>query len=162
VAASAIATAIFILYHRKMVVANNTLLLAISGLGGFLGAQLDLIPAFILLALLSVYDFIAVFGTKHMVTLAKEGSKQLPLLFSIPVGERRMGLGTGDLAIPIVFTAAVARTSIQSGILTAVTGSIGLATLFYYTTNKENVTLPALPPIAIGLTIGYLTSLVFL
>lgn len=56
-----------------------------AGAASIFGISLAIIPALVLLILLAVYDFIAVYKTKHMVTLA-EGvmDLRLPILLVIP------------------------------------------------------------------------------
>ncbi len=56
-----------------------------GGAASIFGISLDIIPTLLLLVLLLVYDYIAVYRTKHMVTLA-EGvmDLRLPILLVIP------------------------------------------------------------------------------
>ena len=56
-----------------------------AGAASIFGISLDIIPALLLLVLLLVYDYIAVYRTKHMITLA-EGvmDLRLPILLVIP------------------------------------------------------------------------------
>ncbi len=64
---------------------NLVAFVAGCGVTALLGMSLGILPAIILLAALAVYDAIAVYGTKHMVTLA-EGilPLDLPVLFVVP------------------------------------------------------------------------------
>ena len=141
-----------------MYLVNGILVLTIAGMGGYLGASLHFIPALLLLLGLSLYDIIAVFGTKHMVTLAKEAKGNIPM-FSIPMKRRFMGMGTGDLAIPSVFSVSVLQDfSMNHALFTVVGGMIGLVSLFIYILKREKVVLPALPPITIGLFLGFLAG----
>jgi presenilin-like A22 family membrane protease len=139
---------------------NFVLICTVPAIGTWLGASLGLIPALLFLIGLAVYDVVAVFGTKHMVTLAENSKSNMPLMFAIPVGERTLGLGTGDLTIPLMFTASLLRQyPLTTSIIAAAGGLIGLTALFIYTTTKKDVILPALPPIAAGLLLGYGLSL---
>jgi presenilin-like A22 family membrane protease len=143
---------------------NGILILTMGGISGYLGASLGIVPSLLLLLLLSAYDIIAVFGTKHMVTLAKGAKGKIPML-SVPLKERFLGIGTGDLALPSVFTVSILREYSQNLPLVMITvlgGLIGLISLFFYILKREKVTLPALPPITIGLVIGFLVGLVML
>lgn len=93
-----------------------------AGVAAILGMSLGILPTFILLLALAVYDAISVYKTKHMLTLA-EGvtSLKLPVLFVIPKkkgfsmeslegkriteeGEEREAvfMGVGDAVIPAV------------------------------------------------------------
>lgn len=158
---------IFLLYlwkRENIILMNCILILTIAGISGYLGASLGILPSLLLLLLLSAYDIIAVFFTKHMVTLAKESKGNIPM-FSIPIKERFLGMGTGDLAIPAVFTVSVLRDysmNLPLVIITVIGGLLGLISLFFYILKKEKVTLPALPPIAIGLVIGFLIGFLVL
>ena len=150
---------LFIYRNNEVIVLDVCLIPAIAGLGAFLGASLDLLPALILLVALTVYDFLAVFKTKHMVTLAKSGDT-LPFMVKVPVGGRTLGLGTGDLAIPLAFTVSTFRAyGMGYAIPTMLGGLMGLTVLFYYTTSEERGVLPALPPLAVGLLFGLNTAL---
>lgn len=149
-----------LILRKKTAVMNLTLIFTIAGMGGFLGASLSVFPALLLLLILSAYDLIAVFGTKHMVTLAEKTKEKIPLMFLIPVRDRELGLGTGDLAIPLVFTVSVLKDySPANAIITSAGGLIGLLILYRITLKKEHTTLPALPPIALGLFTAFTTSL---
>ena len=77
-------------------------------------------------------------------------------MFLVPVGDRMMGLGAGDVAIPTTFVVSVyAAHGIGYAVPTAYGGLIGVVSLFYYLIDREGATLPALPPITAGLLIGY-------
>ena len=156
--------AVFVLYllrKENMWVMNATLALMIPGVGGWLGASLSVGPALVLLVAVSAYDYVSVYGTKHMVTLAK-GSKEmkLPLMFAVPVKDRVMGVGTGDMALPLVFTVSVLA---GHGLVTAAAASLGglagLALVFWYAIQDKGKALPALPPIAAGSVLGFAAGL---
>ncbi len=149
--------------RTETLLAAFVLLLTLSGVGAYLGASLGLIPALALIVVMATYDFIAVFITKHMVELAKGAKQGVNLMFIIPVNERAMGLGAGDIALPTAFTISVfAEKGLSHAIPTALGGLMGLIWLFYYIINKREVTLPALPPIVCGLLFGYGLSWVVL
>lgn len=159
-----LAVILFILaiWQRKNILLMNfTLIWTISGIGGYLGASLNFIPSLILLVILSAYDIVAVFWTKHMVTLATNVKDKMPLFFTIPVGKKAIGLGTGDLAIPLVFSVSVLRDyGINHAFFTVAGGLLGLISLFFYISGKRGIALPALPPIATGLILGFLIGLI--
>ena len=78
------------------------------------------------------------------------------MMFLVPVGDRTMGLGAGDVALPLTFTVSVfAAHGAGYAITTAYGGLLGLVSLFYYLQGKRDTTLPALPPIVAGLLVGY-------
>jgi presenilin-like A22 family membrane protease len=95
-------------YKKTIIWFNNSLLaIAIAGAGSIIGLSLGIIPVITFLILLSIYDIIAVFYTKHMITLAKTFSKsKMALIFYIPTKERLYQLGGGDLVIPLVVSSS--------------------------------------------------------
>lgn len=148
--------------RRNPFLMNFTLIWTISGIGGYLGASLHFIPSLLFLVILSAYDIAAVFWTKHMVTLAEEAKDKLPIFFAIPVGKRTLGLGTGDLAIPLVFSVSVLGDyGFNHALITTAGGLLGLISLFFHISKKRKIALPALPPIAIGLIFGFLIGLLY-
>ncbi|MFC2154381.1 presenilin family intramembrane aspartyl protease [Candidatus Altiarchaeota archaeon] len=147
---------IFLWKNANIHITNITLILTLAGFGGWLGASLAFTPALILLLALAAYDLVAVFGTKHMVTLAEESKGKYQFMVTVPMAEGDLGLGTGDLAIPLVFTVSVLRDyTVPLALTTSMGGLLGLAVLVYAITQREKVTLPALPPIALGLLTGF-------
>lgn len=153
---AAILFSLSILKSRNPAVMNIVLLFTIPGIGALFGSSLAFIPALILILILSAYDLVAVFGTKHMITLAEGAKGKIPLMFAIPFGDRLLGLGTGDLAIPLIFSVSVMRDySFTNAIVTAAGGLIGIILLFVYILNKKECALPALPPICAGLIAGF-------
>jgi presenilin-like A22 family membrane protease len=161
-AASAL-TVIVRFIRRTFAVTNITLAVAIAGVGGALGASMGFLPALLLVLALGTYDIIAVFGTKHMLVLADQSRlRKMPVMFETPskgikTGPRKgvkedddiLGLGTGDIAIPLIFFVGVLRT-FQSWlpVLGAIIGAMaGLALTIYYVTQVRRIALPALPPI---------------
>lgn len=171
---------------RTYMTLNVTLCLAIAGAGGVLGSFMGIVPALLMMVALGTYDIIAVFKTKHMITLADQSRlRQMPVMFEtsskgIKTGPRKksgsvskgnkadeedtIGLGTGDIAIPLVFFVGILR-SFNSWLLVggAVLGAaVGLFLTIYYVTQVKRVALPALPPILgmsfIGFGISFLTQ----
>lgn len=154
--------AVFLWKRKNIILVNGVLMLTIAGMGGYLGASLHFLPSLLLLGALSIYDIVAVFGTKHMVTLAKEAKGKIPM-FSIPVKRRVMGMGTGDLAIPSVFSVSILQDfSMNHALFTILGGLLGLVSLFLYILKREKVVLPALPPITVGLVLGFFLGAVIL
>jgi len=144
-------------FWKNILTQNIAMLLSIIGVGALLGATLGFLPALILLGLLAIYDVVAVFKTKHMVTMAKEIVKQkLAFTLAIPTPQHVFQLGGGDLVMPLVFSVAVLR---EFGLVTAlatVTGSMLLLMLFFaWLFKRPGRAYPALPPVTIGAIIGW-------
>jgi len=116
-----------------------------AGVTAIMGISFGILPAFLLLLGLAAYDAVAVYRTKHMVTLADElTSQRLPVLLVVPKhagysfqeqkslkeqvasGEEReaMFIGLGDLIIPGVLSVS-AFISLNTDALNAVGLSLG-------------------------------------
>lgn len=154
---------------------QQPLLLIISGVvGALLGSSLDLLPAVILAILLSIYDIIAVFYTKHMVVLAKDLVKR-GAAFSIKVKTKEGGLelGTGDLVMPAMLIVASSKLSgkfvsitmpinvwLSWHVILALLGACAGMALLFAVMNKKGY-WPALPPLVFGTLMGIGVSLLF-
>lgn len=88
VVGSALLTGLLIVWPEWFVIDSVGILIA-AGAGSLFGVSLSVIPTIILLVILAIYDYISVYKTKHMLTLA-EGvmNMKLPILFVLP---RKMG-----------------------------------------------------------------------
>jgi presenilin-like A22 family membrane protease len=88
VVVSVLLTALLVLYPEWFIIDSVGVLVA-AGASALFGVSLAIIPTLILLILLAIYDYIAVYRTKHMIKLA-EGVMDLkmPIMFVMP---RRWG-----------------------------------------------------------------------
>ncbi|MCX8158211.1 MAG: presenilin family intramembrane aspartyl protease [Candidatus Diapherotrites archaeon] len=94
--------------HDNIMLRNITTIIAVSVAGAIIGISLDPLPLVIFMILLAIYDYIAVFKTKHMVTLANAVTKKnLIFSYAIPTKIHKFELGTGDLAIPLAFASSI-------------------------------------------------------
>jgi presenilin-like A22 family membrane protease len=177
--ASVAATLILYRYPEWYVIDTLGILIA-AGAASIFGISLEILPVLILLTLLAVYDAIAVYKTKHMITLA-EGviETKSPILFVIPKsrsysfvregfsmadsGERgAYVMGMGDLIMPSILvvsaniylrTAMIGPVSIPA--LGAIVGSmVGLAVLLYFVNSGRPQA--GLPPLNGGTIAGFL------
>jgi len=150
---------------------------AIAGAGAVIGASIDVLPAMIFVVILSAYDFLSVFVTKHMVYMAKAIVESdsaftisFPHKFKKPVkidysGSKKkikariFQLGGGDILIPLLFSVSVLR---QFSLINAISGIAGsfaaLTVLIYFTVKRPGKALPALPVISAGMFAGFLLS----
>ncbi|MFA6907902.1 MAG: presenilin family intramembrane aspartyl protease [Candidatus Micrarchaeia archaeon] len=171
---AALAAAKFVWAEAK----NAAAIISSAGVGAIFGFSLGFLPAVIFTILLSIYDYIAVFKTRHMVEMARElSTRQLSFAVTAKdVPERkqnekievyveranregdRLDLGTGDLSVPAM-VAVSAYTLGPNGLVysfAVATGStIALYALLKFV-SKERVFLPALPPICLGGMLGLL------
>ena len=161
-----------VLKYFKDEVKNAAAVISSAGVAALFGFSLGFLPAVVFIVLLSLYDYIAVFKTKHMITMARELStrqlsfavtaKSLPKRMPAetePVytqranreGER-LDLGTGDLSVPAMISVSAYSLG-PNGMVYALAVALG-STLSLYAllkfVSKERVFLPALPPICLG------------
>ncbi len=142
---------------RNLWTQNTAITLSAIGIGSQLGASLGIWPILILISLLAVYDVVAVFKTKHMVTMAKEIIKQkLAFTLAIPTQDRVFQIGGGDLIMPIILEVSILRYGgIVPAIAAMIGGLIGVTGLVIYLNKKPGRPMPALPPIVLGLLTGF-------
>ena len=146
---------------------NAAAILATAGVGVVFGISLGLFPVVLFLILLSIYDYLSVFTTKHMVEMANF-VVQKDLAFTVTArgpppapGEReqRVDLGTGDMVAPIMLEVS-AMTFNPVATVFAFAGAVISLWLFLFYVWKKKMVLPALPPIVLGmltaLLIGFL------
>jgi len=160
------------------------LLIATSVVGALIGTWIDLLPAIILAVLLSAYDIIAVFYTKHMIALAK-GLDDREASFSISfalvdekkVREGKKGMKSALEAKPdksgnlpewhgkfielgtgdMVVPAVLTVAALKQSFPLAIAcfaGSIAGLLLLFYLLEKRHGYWPALPPIVGGCLAG--------
>lgn len=140
---------------------NAAAVLATAGVGVIFGVSLGLVPMLIFLIFLSIYDFLAVFATKHMVELAEFVVKK-DLAFTVtakappvkPGGrEQRIDLGTGDMIAPIMLEVGALQVSPVATLFVFVGAVVSLG-LFLTLVWKKKMILPALPPIVLGMLVS--------
>lgn len=156
---------------------NLGIIFGIAGVAAVFGLSISTQLGLIFLIALSIYDILAVYVTKHMVTLAKnmvesgaifgflvpfefEGFLYNKLQAKAKVGENFMILGSGDIGLPLIFVSTLVKISLMSAILTSIFSILGLFIthlIFMNQTNRKP--MAALPPIATMTIIGYLISL---
>ena len=145
---------------RNIFIHNLTELLIYGGLASIFVGSLKLLPTAILLVLISIYDAIAVWKTKHMITLAKFQTKSK--LFAgllIPYAKNKVAiLGGGDMGFPLIFTGVLLKDFGIKAFIAPFILSIVLLFLLIY--SKKEHYYPAMPFIATGCFISYLIMLI--
>lgn len=155
---------------------NLCMLLGIAGAGSILGTMLDPLVVILLLAILSIYDFIAVYKTKHMQRIAKEMAESKAIMaFIIPpqfadiktslrkvkLGGKFFILGGGDIAFPLVLAASLVPQGMSSVLIVSFFAFLGLFISFLiFAFQRVRQPMPALPPIALFSIIGFLITLI--
>ncbi len=143
------------IFRKNLLLRNTASVLAAAGAGPLIGYNLGIIPVALFLVILAGYDIIAVFYTKHMVSLAKGITKKnLAFTFALPTKEHQFELGTGDMVIPLVFAVSILvettkNFSLDFALISpamVLWGSlVGLLLTIHYSSKNVGKALPALP-----------------
>lgn len=185
-AAMAVAIAVTAARFAFPALRQHFILYSTSVAGSLLGASLGIVPAVAFAVLLAAYDVVAVFYTKHMITLAK-GLSDRGLAFSIQISARgknpraaakkkiagkavagtgpieSIELGTGDLVIPAMLMVSALKLSVVHAVAALLGSMVGLLGLLWLMEKRRGY-FPALPPIVLGslLFLGAATTYLFL
>jgi len=166
---------IYLWLKRPSVLVHDVVLVfSMAGAGSILGLRMDPKIVIALLMVFSIYDFIAVYKTKHMIKMAKEMMKKgaimaliIPSKISdfkgklekVKPGGKFLILGGGDIVFPLLFCSSLISEGILSSLIVAVFSTLGLlASFLIFILQKEKKPIPALPPIALFSIIGYLIT----
>lgn len=169
------------IYRPGLVVQNLTEVFVYAGLAAIFVPVMNLFAAFMLLLLISVYDFIAVRKTGHMIKLAKFQAKSkifagLVIPYEIPgfakgrakaIAKGRKGkvrtaiLGGGDIGLPLLF-AGVAMKNLGFGKALVISIFATLALSYLLLKSEKGKFYPAMPIISAGCALGYLVASLFL
>lgn len=180
---AAAALGLALAFHPRWYVLDVAGILMGIGAVAVFGLVLGIRPVLVLLVLLAVYDAIAVYGTKHMVSLADNALRdRLPVMLVIPLpggrpslelpeeGEERQAImiGLGDVVIPGMLVASAAvhgpgdPVTVGGIVMTApaigaaagvIAGLLALFTLF-----ERGRPHPGLPALNAGAIVGYLVG----
>lgn len=168
--------AIFIIQRQWPIIIfhNLIIVLTIVWAAVYLGLVITPWQMVLVLLVLSIYDIIAVWKTKHMIRMFK-GLAERGVVFAViiptkihnlfkpvpevkPTGEF-LFMGTGDFALPMIFAISALSKSIWSAILIICGALLGIIFIhFVFLIKKERKPLPALPPLAIGAILGWLAG----
>ncbi|OGD24992.1 hypothetical protein A2819_01655 [Candidatus Azambacteria bacterium RIFCSPHIGHO2_01_FULL_40_24] len=156
---------------------NMVLILTLPGIAAVLGASLTPYTAIILLIFMSVYDYIAVYKTKHMVKMAKTmiaGRAIFAMIYpehwhgfrshlnKTHPGEGFMMLGTGDFVFPIIMATSAYTVSATAAWTVLAVSLLGLLLMhLIFSLQKVRRPMPALPPLAAFSIIGFLVATFF-
>ncbi len=149
---------------------NIVMIAGIAGIATVLGSAMPWQSMSVVILVLALYDIIAVYGTRHMVTMFK-GLLEQGVVFALIIpehprlllrklttaspGEGFFFLGSGDLALPGLFVASATAYGFSYGLGAAVGAIVGLlATDFLFQWGGRRP-MPALPPIALGTLAGF-------
>lgn len=161
--------------RKPSIFIQNLLIMgAIVGAGSVIGLALEPSMVILLLAIFSVYDFIAVYKTGHMIKMAKEMLKSKAMLAliipsnisglkesleKVKPGGKFLILGGGDIISPLLLAASLVPSSISKSLIVAFFALVGLSfTFLIFLSQKKRQPIPALPPIALFSILGYLVT----
>ncbi len=174
---SGLAVILFFIFARNVLIHDLGILLGIAGVASLLGITVSPEISLILLIILSFYDIIAVYWTKHMVYIARGMIESGSIFgFIIPfnigdffynrsearqkIGEKFMILGSGDVGLPLIMASSLTVISLQQAIVTSIFSLIGLfITHLIFVNQKSRKPMAALPPIATLTIVGYLVTI---
>ncbi len=141
-------------FPKDLLLRNIAGILAASAVGALVGVLLGILPILVFVIALSLYDLWAVFGTKHMVELAKNVvPENLAFTVGMPTPEHQFELGTGDLVVPLAFATSVLATTYPAGFPESlalpagllIASLLGLIVTLDIVERKIGRALPALP-----------------
>jgi presenilin-like A22 family membrane protease len=150
----AIALTIFKVVKRNLIVHNFTELFIYGALAAIFVPLFNVTSIIILLVLISVYDMIAVWKTKHMIKLAKFQAKlRLFTGLFIPYKKGTAILGGGDIGFPLLFSGVMLKTFGNKAFIVPVIVTIALFILFLK--SKKKKFYPAMPFLTLGCLAGF-------
>lgn len=157
------------LFRPNFYIQTITELFIYGGLAAIFVPMLNLLTVSLLLVLISVYDYWAVFKSKHMIKLAKSQTKNgmfagllVPYKIKKPSLRKKKGkkvkvrtamLGGGDVGFPIIFAGVIlAEMGLWQALVIPFFALFGLGYLFWKSEQKKFY--PAMPLISAGCFIG--------
>lgn len=155
----AIILAVYKVFKPNVVVHNLTELFIYGALAAIFVPILNLFSISVLLVLISVYDMIAVWKTKHMISLAKFQTKlRIFAGLLIPYGKGKSAiLGGGDIGFPLLFSGVLLNNfGIKAFVVPFV---VTLALFLLFLKSEKKKFYPAMPFLTIGCFVGYLVLL---
>lgn len=158
---AAVAITLMKFYEHDVYTHNFAELFLYGGIVSLFVPILNIWAVVILLAVISVYDFISVFITKHMVQLAKmqEGLGIFSGLIVAYKNELAI-LGGGDIAFTMLFAAVLMRDFGTVPAMLAIYGATaGIAVLMLI--GKKKKFYPAMPFVTVGSLLGFALSVLF-
>ena len=176
----ALILAILKLYKPNIFTQNLSEIFIYGGLAAIFVPIINLFAAFMLLILISIYDFVAVYKTKHMIKLAEFQSnakvfagllipyekEKLPFKSSHSEFKQKKAkvaiLGGGDIGFPLIFAGVVMKglmlqETVIAGFLKTliIPFFVSIALLILLLKGQQNKFYPAMPILSLGCFIGY-------
>jgi len=165
------------LIYKNVLIHDAIIIMSTSAIAVIFGLNIYPSTAVIILILLAVYDFWAVYKTKHMVRMFRglaEAKVHLALIIpqtfqglfqkikNVSPTTEFMFLGTGDIVIPAILVVSALKISALSSLITGLGAILGFILLYaIFVTQEKREPMPGLPPIILGTLLGYLISFLF-
>jgi presenilin-like A22 family membrane protease len=159
-----------LLMPQRIILRNVATALAVTGVGALIGVSLAPVPILVFMLLLAAYDYLAVFKTRHMVRIAKAvSSRNLAFSYALPTKEHKFELGTGDLVIPLAFSASVLAEMklvyafpfyVMPSLVILLASIIGLKITMDVVAEKPGKALPALPVQVMLMAFAYVVMVI--
>jgi len=147
------------IYEEDDYFSNLMNVLMFSAIGALFAPIFSVFTIIVFMVVISAYDFVSVFMTKHIVSIARASGEQKGLFPGLVVkwkGESLV-LGGGDVALPLIFQGVVLSSSGMVPAFLSVYGAVlGLALLLFL--GKKKKFYPAMPFITAGLLVSYWLS----
>ena len=168
-------------YSPNVITQNLSEIFIYGGLAAIFVPIINLFAAFMLLIVISIYDFIAVYKTKHMVKLAEfQSSSNIFAGLLIPYEKGKISiikskktskpgsgksvavLGGGDIGFTLIFAGVVMKglmltETVLAGFLKTliIPVVVAFALLILLVKGKQNRFYPAMPVLSLGCFVGY-------
>ncbi|MBW2997869.1 hypothetical protein KY349_06020 [Candidatus Woesearchaeota archaeon] len=167
----AVVVALLKIYRPSVIIHNVSEIFVYGGLAAIFVPIMNLFAIVLLLLLISVYDMIAVWKSKHMVKMAKFQTESkvfagLSIPYKIPKKVKKPGkgmkkemiksaiLGGGDVGFPLLFAGVLMKSfGFLKVLVVPVVVTIGLFLLLYFA--KKDRFYPAMPFITAACFVGY-------
>jgi len=148
------------LKEGDLYVHNLSEILLYGGLAALFAPLFDITTILILLLIISIYDYAAVFITKHMIALAKsEASSNIFTGLLVRNADEQAILGGGDVAFTLLFAVVIGNErGLIYSFLTVYLVTAALLGLIIL--GKRGKFYPAMPILSIGCSLSYLLSLI--
>ncbi len=169
----AVVFAILMLFFEKWYITNIVGLLLTAGVASIWSEVIGIWASVVFLAVFAVYDYISVYRTKHMISLAKVSVQQrLPMLFFYPtrkgakIGNMSfeprnddsrgevIALGFGDMVFPAIMVVSSSLYQPAHLLLFATLpllgAVVGMIILFFFVSSRPAPGLPLINSGAIG------------
>lgn len=166
----------FYIFYPYVWFHNLILIFTLPGIAAILGSSISPKTAVFLLIFMSIYDYVAVYRTKHMVKMAKamiSGRAIFAMIYpehwhgfkshirEARPGEGFMMLGTGDFVFPILMATSAYTVSAAAAWTVLAFSLLGLLLMhLIFMSQKVRRPMPALPPLAASAIIGFIVAII--